>query len=111
MTRRRRVPLSFRAEPELAARVERRAARQGVSVSDLLRGALERELGAPARRLFRPEHEALLFQARLCNRYLYRLLADAYGADEVKAGSAAVKQEVAAEVREIFRAIDEGEGG
>ncbi len=59
----------------------------------------------------RQRDEALLYQIRLCNRYLYQLVADCYGAGQVEADSAEVKREVAEEVREIFQAIDEGEEG
>src|SRR5947209_148245 len=111
MTTIRTQTMSFRAEPDLAVRIEKRAARKGITVSAFLRAAVEHALGSPAGRLLRPEHETLLFQLLLGNRYLYRLLADRYGEEEVKANSASVKRDLAAEVRAIFEAIDQCEEG
>jgi hypothetical protein len=113
MTRRRRrgIVLSFRSDPEQVARIEMKAKREGVTVSDFLRKMVERETETPASRPLRPEHEAILFDTRLQRRYLYRLLAHIFGEDEVRANSAAVKEEVMAEVRELFRAIDQDEEG
>jgi hypothetical protein len=101
MSRRKSKLLSFRAQPELAARVERQAARAGVTVSDCLRTMADRGTGTPSRCLCRPQLEKILFETRLQNRYLYRLLVDAYGEEEVKENSAQARQQVADEVREI----------
>jgi hypothetical protein len=103
------MTLSFRVRSEVGTSIQKKAKREAVKVSHLLRLMTEREAGEPSRRMFRPEHEAILFETLLVNRFLYRFLAHIFGAAEVEASIAAIRREVRAEVREIFRTIDESE--
>jgi hypothetical protein len=107
MSGRKDMTMSFRVRREVGTIIQMRAKREAVKVSHLLRKMTEREAGERSHRMFRREHEALLFETRLLNRYLYRFLAHIFGDDEVEASTAAIRREVRAEVREIFRAIDE----
>jgi hypothetical protein len=97
--------ISYRVRPELRARIERRAALEGVSAASLSRAAMERYLGTPASRPFRLEFKALLYRLVLCGRFLSQLLEDRYG-DELKMELAEIKAGVVAEVHEIFENID-----
>jgi hypothetical protein len=101
---------SFRADSELAEWVAVYCYREEISESQLIVRALRRYRNSTPEKRRRQRDEAMFVETRLTNRYLYRLLADRYGEEEVKRKLASVREEIATEARELFLAFEDEEG-
>jgi hypothetical protein len=100
---------SFRADRDLAARIENQAYLEGITEAQLLARAVQRYLGSLPEQRARRRLEVVLSELLLCSHYNHLLVKKTFGEATVEASKSHVEWQAREQVRALFDGIDRGE--